>query len=61
MPVFDREWKIKRQQIDMYAYIWQSCSLNGSKVICMPVFHSEWEIKRQQSYLYACIWQWMGV
>jgi hypothetical protein len=57
MPVFDREWKIKRQQIYMYANIWQSCSLNGSKVICMPVFHSELDIKRQQSYLYACIWQ----
>jgi hypothetical protein len=55
MPVFDREWKLKRQQSYMYASITESGSLNGSKVICMPVFDSEWELKRQLCYMYAFI------
>ena len=41
MPVFDREWELKRQQSH----------------IGMPIFDREWESKRQQSYLYFCIWQ----
>jgi hypothetical protein len=42
----------------MYARIWQSGSLNGSKGIFMPVFHREWELKRQECYLYIFKREW---